>query len=379
MIYFDNAATSFPKPKRVAEEQLRCMQLYGGNPGRGSHALAMAAAEKIYECREELAALFCAPSTENVIFTMNTTMSLNIAVKGLLRQGDHVLISDMEHNAALRPVHKLASQGVISYDIFPTFPLDPNRTSADILASILEKLRFNTKMLICAHASNICSATLPLAEIGALCRKKGILFVVDAAQSAGHLPIDMRKMQIDALCAPGHKGLWGPQGCGILVLGDGIVADTLIEGGSGYHSLEKTMPEESPERYEAGTLPTPAIAGLLEGVREIRRIGIEEIHSYETMLTTRLFERLKKLPQVTIYAPHHKGGVLLFSLQNLSADRVGALLNERGFCVRAGFHCAALAHATLKTPPSGAVRASPSLFNTVAQIDTFAEAVSALC
>ena len=378
MIYFDNAATSFPKPRRVAEEQLRCMQIYGGNPGRGSHALALAAAEKIYECRELLASLFGCPNPENVIFTMNATMALNTAIKGLVRRGDHVLISDMEHNAVFRPIYKLAREGVITYDVFDTFPTVPTRTAEMICASVLEKLRPNTRMLICAHASNICSATLPLREIGTLCRKKGILFLVDAAQSAGHLPIDMQEMQIDALCLPGHKGLWGPQGCGALLLGEGIVADTLLEGGSGYNSLEGNMPEDAPERYEAGTLPTPAIAGLSEGVKEIKRLGIANIHSHISALTARLAERLDDLPRVTLYTPHHKGGVLLFSLQDLSADRVGAFLNERGFCVRTGFHCAALAHATLATPPSGAVRVSPSLFNTLVQIDALADTLKEL-
>lgn len=378
MIYLDNAATSFPKPRRVVEEQMRCMQIYGGNPGRGSHALALAAAEKIYECREELASLFGCSNPENVIFTMNTTMALNTAIKGLLRRGDHVLISDMEHNAVFRPIYKLARDGIITYDVFETFPTNPNRTTEMIIASILEQIRPTTRMLICAHASNICSATLPLKKIGAFCRKKGILFVVDAAQSAGHLPIDMKEMQISALCAPGHKGLWGPQGCGFLIFGDGVVADTLMEGGSGYNSLEGNMPEDAPERYEAGTLPTPAIAGLLEGVREIQKIGLEEIHSHESMLTKMLCERLGEWPQITLYAPHHKGSVLLFSITNLSADRVGAFLNERGFCVRTGFHCAALAHATLGTPPSGAIRVSPSFFNTAPQINAFCDAVKAL-
>ena len=379
MIYLDNAATSFPKPRRVAEEQLRCMQIYGGNPGRGSHALALAAAEKIYECREELASFFGSSNSENVIFTMNTTMALNTAIKGLLRRGDHVLISDMEHNAVFRPIYKLARDGIITYDVFETFPTASTRTPEMICASILERIRPNTRMLICAHASNICSSTLPLGAIGALCRKKGILFVVDAAQSAGHLPIDMAKMQIGALCVPGHKGLWGPQGCGVLILGNGIVADTLIEGGSGYNSLEGNMPEEAPERYEAGTLPTPAIAGLLEGVREVKRLGIDHIHAHESALNARLAERLSAMPKVTLYAPHQSGSVLLFSIQDLSADRVGAYLNERGFCVRTGFHCAALAHATLGTPSSGAVRVSPSLFNTTAQIDAFADVLAELC
>ena len=378
MIYLDNAATSFPKPRRVMEEQLRCMQFYGGNPGRGSHTLALAAAEKIYECREELSSFLGSDNPENVIFTMNTTMALNTAIKGLLRHGDHVLISDMEHNAVFRPIYKLARDGVITYDVFKTFPTNPSRKEEMISASILEKIRPNTRMLICAHASNICSATLPLKEIGALCRKKGILFVVDAAQSAGHLPINMQEMKIDALCVPGHKGLWGPQGCGALVLNEGIVADTLMEGGSGYNSLEGSMPEEAPERYEAGTLPTPAIAGLTEGIREVKRFGIDYIHSHECALIARLSERLTALPKVALYAPHHKGSVLLFSLKDISADRIGTFLNERGFCVRTGFHCAALAHATLETPSSGAVRVSPSLFNTTAQIDTFCDTLREL-
>ena len=378
MIYLDNAATSFPKPRRVAMEQLRCMQLYGGNPGRGSHALALAAAEKIYECREELASFFGCQNTENVIFTMNATMAINTVIKGSLRRGDHILISDMEHNAVFRPIYKLAKEGKISYDVFQTYPTDPLRTADKICASILEKLRPNTRMLICAHASNICSASLPLVQIGALCRKKGILFVVDAAQSAGHLPIDMQEMQIDALCAPGHKGLWGPQGCGILILGDGIVCDTLMEGGSGYNSLEGDMPKDPPERYEAGTLPTPAIAGLVEGVKEIKRIGLDAIREHECKLTKQLCNRLLTMPRATVYAPHHTGGVLLFSLQDLSSDRVGSFLNEHGFCVRTGFHCAALAHATLGTPPAGAVRVSPSDFNTAAQIDSLCDTLEEL-
>lgn len=378
MIYLDNAATSFPKPHRVAREVLRCMQSYGGNPGRGSHALSLAAAEKIFECREALAAFFGSPNPENVIFTINTTMSLNLVIKGALKAGDHVLLSDMEHNAVFRPIYKLAKAGVITYDVFSTFPTDPTRTAVDICASVLQKLRPNTRMLICAHASNICSACLPLRELGALCRKKGILFVVDAAQSAGHLPIDICEMQIDALCVPGHKGLWGPQGCGALILRDGLVLDTLLEGGSGYHSLDGNMPNEAPERFEAGTLPTPAIAGLLEGVREVRRLGVEHIHFYETHLVDRLCERLSQMPRIKLWAAHHRGNVLLFSIDDIPSERVGALLNERGFCVRAGFHCAALAHATLGTPSSGAVRVSPSLFNTLEQIDTFADAVAAL-
>lgn len=375
MIYLDNAATSFPKPRNVISEQMRCMRLYCGNPGRGSHKLALASAEKIYECRTLIAKLFGSDHPERVCFTMNTTMALNFAIKGLLHEGDHVLISDMEHNAVYRPISKLASDGKITYDVFPTFLLDPNRSTARICSAIAHLIKPNTKMLICSHASNICSATLPLTEIGALCHRKGIFFVVDAAQSAGHLPIDVVKMKIDALCAPGHKGLMGPQGSGFVLWGENIQAETLIEGGSGYQSLEAEMPLEAPERYEAGTLPTPAIAGLCEGVREVIRIGEKEIFEHEKRLNARLHEMLSTLDRITVYAPRHHGSILLFGAEAMSADRLGDELNRRGFCVRAGFHCAALGHRTLQTPSGGAVRVSPGIYSKSTDIDAFFLAV----
>lgn len=378
VIYLDNAATSFPKPKSVTEEQARCMRFYCGNPGRGSHALSLAAAGKIYECRTAAAELFGSRLPENVIFTMNTTMSLNTVIKGNLRQGDHVLISDMEHNAVFRPILKLARAGVISYDIFPTFPTDPTRTDAHICEAIEGLIKPKTRMLIASHVSNICSSTLPLEEIGRLCRAKGLLFVVDAAQSAGHLPINVEKMQIDALCVPGHKGLFGPQGCGLLLLGEAAIGDTLVEGGSGYHSLEPEMPTDTPERFEAGTLPTPAIAGLYKGICEVKRIGAENIGAHERRLIAQLRKRLLPNPSLTLYAPHHAGAVLLFNVNGIPADQVGMLLDRRGICVRAGYHCSALGHRTLGTPQGGAVRVSVGYSNTSAQIDQLAYELEAI-
>lgn len=378
MIYLDNAATSFPKPAAVIREQLRCMQRYCGNPGRGSHTIALQAAEKVYECREELASLFGASHPEDLAFTMNATMALNTVIKGLLKRGDHVLISDMEHNAVLRPLHKLAASGTITYDVFPTYVTCPARTSAMICDAIAERIRPDTRMLICAHVSNICSAALPLEEIGALCRKREILFVVDASQSAGHLPIDMERMQIDAVCAPGHKGLMGPPGTGFFLLRNGLMSDTLAEGGSGYNSLERDMPEESPERYEAGTLPTPAIVGLCEGVRFLKQIGTNTVHAHACAFNRHLTKRLRALPGLTVYTPHHIGSVLLFNAVGMSADCLGEALNTRGFCVRAGYHCAPLAHASLGTPRGGAVRVSPSVFNSMAQADAFADTVETI-
>lgn len=376
LVYLDHAATSFPKPRRVVEEVQRCMRRDGGNPGRGTHALAMAAAERIYLCRREIGSFFGFSHPERVIFTMNTTMAINTLVKGVLRWGDHVLISDMEHNAVLRPLCKLAREGRITYDVFPTMVGEARREPADICAAIEALIRPNTKMLICAHASNICSAILPLREIGAVCHRHGILFAVDAAQSAGHLPIHVEDMGIDALCVPGHKGLLGPQGIGFLLLGEGIQADTLVEGGSGLHSLDVEMPTELPERFEAGTLPTPAISGLLEGIREVTRLGLERIATRESGLVCRLREKLTAMEGVTLYAPHHQGAILLFNLDGVPADRVGQELNRLGFCVRAGYHCSALGHRTLQTPAGGAVRVSVGASNTPAQMDAFADALS---
>ncbi len=379
MIYLDHAATSFPKPRHVTDEQARCMRSYCGNAGRGSHTLALLAAEKIYECRTLAAELFSAPSPENVIFTLNTTTAINTVVKGILRTGDHVLLSDMEHNSVLRPILGLARRGLISYDVFRTYPTQNNRTPTELCREIEALIKPRTKLLICAHASNICSATLPIEAIGELCRRRHILFAVDAAQSAGHLPIDMERMGIDALCLPGHKGLLGPQGTGMLLLGEGVRLDTLVEGGSGVHSLDPEMPEESPERYEAGTLPTPAIAGLLEGMREVKRIGVEEIGRHESLWTQALAERLAQIPRVKLYAPHHSGSVLLFNLDGIPADRVGQELNARGICVRTGYHCAPLAHATLGTGEGGAVRVSAGYSTTRAHADALLRAIEEIC
>ena len=379
MIYLDHAATSFPKPREVLLEMTRCMRFYGGNPGRGSHSLSLAAAEKVYACRRAAAELVGSRHPERLAFTLNATSAINTVIKGLLHTGDHVLISDMEHNAVLRPVARLAREGRITYTVFPTMLLEEGRSPARITARLARLVRPNTRMLICAHASNVCSASLPLEALGEFCRKRGILFVVDAAQSLGHLPIDVEEMKIDALCAPGHKGLLGPQGSGFFLLGEGVEAETLIEGGSGYHSLEEEMPEEMPERYEAGTLPTPAIAGLLAGIGEVRRMGIDAIHAHECRLIAHLARRLSYLPEVTLYAPQYQGSVLSFGIAGRSAEEVGLALNRMGFCVRAGFHCSALGHRTLGTDATGTVRVSVGYCTTEAQIDALADAAQRLC
>jgi cysteine desulfurase family protein len=373
MIYLDNAATTFPKPRRVWEEMERCMKSYGGNPGRGSHRLAMRAAEKIYECRELLADMMGSRHPENVIFTSNATAAINLAVKGLLREGDHLLISDLEHNAVWRPVEQMARLGGITYDVFSSMLENEaerdRRTPTRICARIAALLKPNTRAVLCSHQSNVCSATMPLAEIGAFCRRHGLLFLVDASQSAGHLPIDMQAMSIDGLCAPGHKGLLGIQGCGFAVFGEGLCPDTLVEGGSGYASLEPTMPDELPERAEAGTLPTPAIAGLAAGLDYLRSVGLEAIAAHERELFRALRERMETLDGYRIARPEYEGSTLMFYREGVPSDRIGAYLAERGICVRTGYHCAALAHNTLHSPEGGGVRVSFGPFNTLREVD----------
>lgn len=374
MIYLDNAATSYPKPRCVYDEVAHCIRDYCGNPGRGSHPMALAAANKIYECRETLADYFGAESPEQVIFTLNATYALNFALKGLLHTGDHLLISDMEHNAVLRPLARLAQDGLITYDVFPTMLSSKEerdaRNPTRICARIAARLKPNTRAVVCSHGSNICSASLPLAEIGAFCRRHHLLFIVDASQSAGHLPIDMKTMGIDALCAPGHKGLYGIQGCGICLLRAGLEADTLIEGGSGYASLDESMPAEWPERGEAGTLPTPAIAGLWAGVRFLSGYDFKDIHSHECALFDRLCEQLNDMKGYSVYLPEHKGSTLMFHRKGVASDKIGQYLAQRGICVRTGYHCAALGHKTLGTPEGGGVRVSFGLFNTPREVDT---------
>lgn len=368
LIYFDHAATTFPKPREVVEEVVRCMTQYGGNAGRGAHPLSIAAAEKIFEARCLAAELFgCDP--ERIFFTMNTTQGLNMVLKGLLSEGDHVICSDLEHNAVRRPLCKFVAEKKISIDRFQSFTGDERKNPVRICASIARLLTPQTKMVVSMHGSNICSAKLPIAEIGGFCRRHGLLFVVDGAQSAGHDRISVDEMNIDALCVPSHKGLYGPQGCGIVALGKGITLETLMEGGNGVNSLEETMSESGPERYEVGTLPLPSIAGLCEGIRAVNRVGIDAISTHEMGLYRRARELLGNMEGMKLYASEYEGATLLFGMEEMNADLLGRRLAEQGICVRSGYHCAPWAHETVGTPEGGAVRVSFGMYNTTREIE----------
>ena len=378
LIYLDNAATTFPKPESVYAESDRCLREYCGNAGRSGHPLAMKASEKIYECREALAAFFGSPSPERVTFTQNATYALNIAIKGVIRRGDHVLISDMEHNSVFRPISTAAKSGYIDYDVFKTVRNGRPMSADEIRREILALIRpGRTRLLICAHVPNISSLVRPIAMIGDLCRRNGIIFICDAAQSAGHIPIDIKESKIDVLCAPAHKGLFGIQGCGFMILSDDCPAlSTLIEGGNGVNSLDSDMPEEPPERFESGTLPTPSIAALSEGIKFLSEHDPKEIRRHEELLFLRLAgalssERIK----ARIYTPTSPGSVLLFNIPGHPSDEVGHLLSKRGICIRSGFHCSALGHKSLGTQETGALRASFSIFNTKDDVDALYKAL----
>ncbi|MBQ3063605.1 MAG: aminotransferase class V-fold PLP-dependent enzyme [Clostridia bacterium] len=366
MIYFDNAATTFPKPTAVRDAVLDCIENWCGNPGRGAHTLSLKAADRVYTCREKLALFVGLSDPTRIVFTGGATAALNIAIKGTLRAGDHVLCSELEHNAVWRPLQALRREGRITVDTFPVVGLSKEK----ILQEVAKRVKKSTRAIVCTQMSNICSVTLPIAEIGAFCRAKGLFFIVDAAQSAGHLPIDMEAMCIDALALPAHKGLYGIPGCGALALGKRLLPKPLLEGGSGVNSRAAQMPDELPERLEAGTLPLPAIAGLLGGLSFLESIDPCALQSHENGLFLAARERIEGLPQYEVIARDAVGPVLLFRHTRASAVAVARKLSENGIAVRAGLHCAPLAHQALRTGTEGGVRLSFSYRNSETELDT---------
>ncbi|MBQ8836796.1 MAG: aminotransferase class V-fold PLP-dependent enzyme [Clostridia bacterium] len=365
MIYLDNAATTFPKPRCLTTEIEKCIKQYCGNPGRSGHILSLKSAEKIYQCRETLASFFGSSHPENVVFTLNTTYALNLAIKTLYIKNSHVLISNMEHNSVLRPIHSLQKAGELSYSVF-----DVMQETENIINELEKRRRCNTKTLIMTHASNICGKLFPIKEVGKFCRKHNITFIVDAAQSAGISNIKIEEFNIDALCVPAHKGLYGPQGLGFVIFGGKTPTRTLFEGGNGTNSLSPDMGTILPESFEAGTMATPLIAGLEASVKWLQSISVENINHHEKELARKLSERLKSLPGSQIYGPESpETGILLFDNSNIPQHKLYSELCEKNICARNGFHCAPLAHKTLNTPSDGAIRFSLSCFNTSKDID----------
>ena len=375
MIYFDNAATTFPKPRAVVEKVQQSFVAFGANPGRSGHKLSATAGQMIYECREKTAELFGAEGAEQVIFTGNCTESINIVLKGLLQKGDHVIISDLEHNAMARPLEKLRLNSGVSYDCAEVVEGDDEATVRNFRALI----RSNTKLIAVTHVSNVFGIQLPIGQIGALCKEKNILFMVDAAQSAGVFPIHMESMHIDYLCMPGHKGLYGPMGTGILILRAKEMLDTLQEGGTGSTSLDLVQPDFLPDRFESGTLNTPGIAGLSAGIDFVKKIGIQSFYDHEFELISYARTKLQQEEKVLFYnaAPEYgkSAPVLSFNIKGAQSFEVADFLDKRAIAVRGGYHCSALAHRKMGTLDSGTVRMSTGIFNHKKEVLIFCEAL----
>jgi len=372
MIYLDNAATTFPKPSAVSRAVYKFMNETAANPGRSGHSLSMAAAQEVYKCRETAADLFNAPGPECVAFTLNATHAINFALKGALKQG-HVVTSCLEHNAVMRPLAKLAKSG-ITYDVAAVDMEDDEAT-----VSQFERLiRPETSMIACTHASNLCGRVLPIKKIGELCKSRGIAFLVDASQSAGLLKIDMQDMNIDYLCMPGHKGLYGPMGTGMLITSRGEELDTVVEGGTGSNSSQLEQPDFMPDRLESGTINAPGVAGLRAGMDFINLHGIQNIYKKELRLAQLLYDRLSTIKDIKFYAPRPTSGyvpVLGFNIGEISSVEAVSKLDKAGFALRGGLHCTPAAHTYFGTLKQGMIRASIGAYNTSDDVLCLAAAV----
>lgn len=377
-IYLDNAATTFPKPESVYEAVDRTLRQLGVNPGRGSYRLALEAGRMVFEVREAVAGFFNIPDSSRVVFTANATEAINLALFGLLQPDDQVVTTTMEHNSVSRPLHALAARGV---EVVRVPGDSAGRVSPAAIREAVSTHR-KTRMVVMSHCSNVTGTIQPIGEIGSWCRREGILFLVDAAQSAGLLPIDVQTMGIDLLAAPGHKSLLGPPGTGLLYVAEGLQPIPLIFGGTGGNSLSPSMPEELPERLESGTLNTPGLAGLLAGIDYIRQQGLGRIHDHKVALLDHLLHGLQALPGIRIHGPavaEQHGGVVSFTVEGRDPAEIGYLLDETyEICVRTGLHCAADAHRTIGTLPSGTIRVSPGLFNTPADIEALLKALQTI-
>lgn len=369
MIYFDNAATTFPKPAGILPALQGAVLRYGGNPGRSGHRISLQTAEKIYEVRKKAADFFHA-EVENTIFATNCTHALNMAIKGVMGNGGHIITSCLEHNSVLRPIHRLCQDGKITYSV-----IDAMQSEDAVLSNIEREIRPQTKAVAITHASNVIGKVMPIAKIGALCRQHGLVLIVDAAQTAGVLPIDMKEMGIHILCMPGHKGLYGATGTGLMLLNDIEPIATLMEGGTGSVSSSLEQPEFHPDRYESGTLNTCGILTLSPGMDFIRRRGMEQIYHHEMALCEYVYRELERMDKITLYQPdfgkERYVPILLFNVEGKTSMETAQLLDRMGFALRGGLHCAPLVHERLGTSEQGGVRFSPGAFNHRAEAEKF--------
>jgi cysteine desulfurase family protein len=374
VIYFDNAASSWPKPKAVLEAMQTCMIEYSANPGRGSHRMAVQASRVLFDTRKQAARLFGIKNPNDISFSLNTTHALNQAIKGFVREGDHVICTNIEHNSVRRPLEYLRSKKDVKVTYVPT-----NEHGELHVKDIELAFEERTSLVVVNHSSNLLGTIMPLAEIGEICKRKGVKLLVDAAQTAGVLPIDVDSMNIDMLAFPGHKGLLGPQGTGGLYLAPNLELEPLLHGGTGSQSEEIDQPKVRPDRYEAGTQNTVGIAGLNEGIKFVLKETVEKIHEKEWRLTQKLMEGLITIDGLTILGPEigkPKTGIVSFNVKGADSSEVAFILDQSfQIAVRAGYHCTPLAHEAAGTLSSGAVRASLGYFTNEDEVDALIEAV----
>ncbi len=369
LIYLDNAATSFPKPEAVYRRIDEILRIISGNPGRASHRMALEASRVIFTARETTARLFNVKDASRIAFTKNATEGINIALKGLLKPGDHAVTTSFEHNSVVKTLGRLEKSGVKVTKVRPDKEglLNPKEIEAAVNRS--------TKIVCISHASNVFGTIQPIAEIGNLCRKRGVLFMVDGAQTAGVLPMEMEGMNIDIFAATGHKALFGPQGTGFLYLKEGIEPEPLVDGGTG--ELEVSL--EMPDRLESGTMNTPGVGGLGAGVEFLLKEGVGKVRKYEEGLIGRLLEGLKKIKGVKIIGPtdaSKRVALIAFNIEGQNPAEVGVRLdNDFAIMVRTGVHCAPEAHREAGTHPDGAVRVSPGYFTKEEEVEEFLRAM----
>lgn len=372
MIYLDNGATSFPKPRGMTMEMEDCILNYCGNPGRSGHAMSLRTGQEVYNARKKTAEFFNIKDHSRLIFTKNTTEALNMGLMGFLRNGDHVVTTSMEHNSVLRPLKYLESRGV-------THTIVEGNSEGFVSCEDMERaITEDTALIAMTASSNVTGTLMPVREVGMMAKRRGIPFLVDGAQCAGSIEIDVEKSNISMLAFPGHKGLLGPLGTGGLYVKGRMNISPLIYGGTGTESMSRIQPRDFPEGFESGTVNAPAIIGLGYSVSFIDKVGIESIRHIEEELISRFEKGVRNMKKVRVYGPEApaKSGISLFNIEGSECEDVTDRLNrEYGIAMRGGFHCAGLAHRTIGTGNSGAVRLSVGPFNTRREIDRTLEAI----
>lgn len=364
MVYLDNAATSFPKPLEVYDKMNAFLRGSCANPGRSSHEMARNSAAEVMNTREALSEMFNIDNPLRIGFTNNATLALNMAIQGVLKKGDHVITTAMDHNSVLRPLFELKKKRIINYSVV----MPKNLFGAIDPMSVARAIRSNTKLIVITLSSNVTGTILPYKEIGEISKNKGILFLLDASQGAGVLPLDVRSMNLSLLAFPGHKGLMGPQGTGGLYVDENIIFRPIIQGGTGSRSFETVQPLFMPDIIESGTLNTPGLVGLGAGVNFIRKTGLDAIYTKKEKLIAKLYEGLASHNKIKLYSDiekAHNSGIIAFLIEGMDSSEIANHLDEKyHIAARPGFHCAPLAHKALGTEKTGLVRLSPGYFNT---------------